>query len=78
MFKESLSYFWPLTLSASQKKFCSHSFDYACLRRLRHIVMLRFEFMEKFYSSRTLLKMSGGGIHKQPVMGTINLSALKR
>ena len=28
--------------------FCSHSFDYACSRRLRHIVMKRFEIMEKF------------------------------
>ena len=26
--------------------FCSHSFDYACLSRLRHIVMKRFEIME--------------------------------
>ena len=30
------------------------------LRRLRHIVMKRFEFMEKFYSSKTLLKTAGG------------------
>ena len=34
--------------------FCSHSFDYACLRRLRHIVMKRFDILEKFYSSKTL------------------------
>ena len=40
--------------------FRSHSFDYACLRRLRHIVMKRFEIMEKFYSSKALLKMAGG------------------
>ena len=31
------------------------------LKRLRHIVMKRFEIMEKFYSSKTLLKMAGGG-----------------
>ena len=37
--------------------FCSHSFDYACVRRLPHIVMKRFEIMEKFYSSKTWLKM---------------------
>ena len=41
--------------------FCSHSFDYACLRRLRHIVMKRFEITEKFYSSKALMKMAGGG-----------------
>ena len=41
--------------------FCSHNFDYACLRRLRHIVVKRFEIMEKFYSSKTLLKMACGG-----------------
>ena len=44
--------------------FCSHSIDYyACLRRLRHVVMKRFENAEKFYSSATLLKMAGGGRH---------------
>ena len=45
--------------------FCSHSFDYACLKRLRHIVMKRFEIMEKFYSFKTLLKIAGGGMHTQ-------------
>ena len=30
--------------------FCSHSFDYACLERLMHIVRKRFEIIEKFYS----------------------------
>ena len=45
--------------------FCSHSYDYACLRRLRHIVMKRSEIIEKFYSSKTLLKMAGGGMHTQ-------------
>ena len=33
-----------------------HSFDFACLRRLRHIVTKRFKIMEKFYSSKTLSK----------------------
>ena len=41
--------------------FCSHTFDYACLRRLRHIVMKRFEITQKLYSSKALLKMAGGG-----------------
>ena len=41
--------------------FRSHSFDYACVRRLRHIVMKRFEIMEKFYLSKAMLKMAGGG-----------------
>ena len=56
-------YFWPLLLSASPSHdtFCSHSFNHACLRRLRHIVMKRFEIMEKNYSSKALLKMAGGG-----------------
>ena len=39
--------------------FCSHSFDNACLRRLRHIVMKRFKIAEKFYSSIALLKIAG-------------------
>ena len=46
------SYFWLLTLSASPNMlydaFCSHSFDYACLRRPRHIAMKGFEIMENF------------------------------
>ena len=45
--------------------FCSHSFDYACSRRQRHILMKRFKIMEKFYSCKTLLKMAGGGMHSQ-------------
>ena len=40
--------------------FCSQSFVYACLRRLRHIIMKKFEIMEKFNSSIiTLLKIAG-------------------
>ena len=27
--------------------------------------MRRFEILEKFYSSKTLLKMAGGGMHTQ-------------
>ena len=42
---------------------CSHSFDYACLRRLRHIVMKRYKIAEKFYSSKALIKVTGGGVH---------------
>ena len=41
--------------------FCSRSVYCACLRQLRHIVMKKFEIMEKFYSSKTLMKMAGGG-----------------
>ena len=40
---------------------CSRSFDYARFRRLRHIVMKRFEIMKKIYSSKALLKMAGEG-----------------
>ena len=58
-------YFCTLTLSASPNmmNFCTHSFDYACLRRLRLIVMKRFEIMEKIYLSKALLKMAGEGMH---------------
>ena len=57
-FRESLSYFWPLTLSASPMMHFVRTV-YACLRRLRHIVMKRFKIMKKFYSSKTLLKVGG-------------------
>ena len=39
--------------------FCLHSFDYARLRRLRHIAMKRFKIMEKIYSFKALLKIAG-------------------
>ena len=48
--------------------FCWHSFDYACLRRLRHIAMKRFEIMEKFYSSKALLKKAGGDASPYPIL----------
>ena len=37
------SYFWPINFECFIKydAFCNHSFDYACLRRLRFIVMNR-------------------------------------
>ena len=38
-----------------------HSFDYACLKQLRHMVMNRFEIMKKIFSCKALLKMAGGG-----------------
>ena len=41
--------------------FCLHSFDYACLKQLRHIVLKRFENIEEFHTSKALLKMAGGG-----------------
>ena len=45
---------------------CSLSFDYECSRRLRHIVTKKFEIMEKFYSSKALLKMAvEEGMHTQ-------------
>ena len=37
----------------------SPSFDYACLRRLRHIFMKRFKIMANFYLSKALCKMAG-------------------
>ena len=51
----------------SNDAFSLRSFDYACLRRLKHIVMKRFEMMKKFCSTKTLLKMAGGGMHKQHI-----------
>ena len=30
--------------------------------------MKRFEIMEKFYSSKTLLKIAGGGMHTQHIL----------
>ena len=43
---------------------CSHIFNHACLRRVRHIVMKRLKIAEKFYSSKALLKwVVGGYIH---------------
>ena len=54
-------YFWSLILSASPNMM---HFVRAVLimraKRLRHIVMKRFEIMAKFYSSKALLKMAGG------------------
>ena len=49
--------------------FCSRSFDYACLRRLRHIAYEEIEIMEKFYSSKALLKMAGRGEMYTPHRG---------
>ena len=42
--------------------FCSHVFDYACLRRNLRLILLskRFKIMEKLYTSKTFLKMAGG------------------
>ena len=69
LFKQFLeklvTFFAPNFECFSNDEFCSHGFEYACLRRLRHIVMKRFKIMEKFYSSKTLLKMAGGGMHMQ-------------
>ena len=39
--------------------FCSHSFNYACFRQLRHIAMKRFQIMKKFYSFKRLWNMVG-------------------
>ena len=40
--------------------FCSHSFDYAYLRR-KALLSKRFKIMEKLFTSNTFLKMAGGG-----------------
>ena len=60
-------YFWPLILSASPNNygaFCLHSFDYACLRLLKHIAVKRVEIKDNFCSSKSLLKwLVGGGKH---------------
>ena len=59
--------FWPLTLNASPNMmhFVRTISIMRALgdRRLRHIVIKRFEIMEKFYSSKALLKIAGRGMH---------------
>ena len=61
-------YFWPLILSASPNNygaFCSHSFDFACLRQRRHIAMKGFEIKGKFYSSEALLNGRATGFERK-------------
>ena len=58
------AYFWPLTLSALSHmlhfvRTVSIRQAYACLRRLKHIVMKRFKIREKFCLSKALLKIAG-------------------
>ena len=54
--------------SFTNDAFCLRGFDYVCLRRLKHIVMKRFEIIEKFCSSKALLKMAGRcGMHAQHI-----------
>ena len=49
IFRQVNSYFWPLILNALPNMMhFVRSFDYACLRRLRHTVMKRFEIMGNF------------------------------
>ena len=43
--------------------FCSYIFDYACLGRKVYCLSKRFEITEKLYSSKTCLKIAGGGMH---------------
>ena len=57
-------YIWLLILSASPNM--THFVRIVSImraRRLKHIVMRRFENTEKFYSSKLLLKMAGGWVH---------------
>ena len=42
---------------------CLHIFDLCLLNTLDLLLMKRFEIMEKLYSSTTLLKMAGDGMH---------------
>ena len=61
--------FWgkPVTFLApnftcfTNNAFCSHSFDYACLRRLRYIVMKRFKIMEKPLVFKNIVETAGEG-----------------
>ena len=41
------------------------SITVSVLKATKHIVTKRFEIMEKFYSSKALLEMAGGGMHTQ-------------
>ena len=54
--------------------FCSHIFDYACLRRKGSLSM-RFEITEKLYAfteklQKTFLKMAGGRLHTSHTSST--------
>ena len=44
---------------AKYDAFCSHIFDYACLRRKTLLQSKGFEIMEKLYTSKTFLKVAG-------------------
>ena len=49
---------------AKHDAFCSHIFDYACLRRKAYkSLMKRVEITENLYTSKTILKMAGGRMH---------------
>ena len=41
----------------------SRNITYACVRLKIFVISKKIEFMEKFYSSKTLLKMVGRGMH---------------
>ena len=62
-----MSYFFgPNFKCFTNDAFCLHGFDYAYLRRLRHIVIKKFEIIKKLYLCETLLKMAGEcGMHAQ-------------
>ena len=61
IFGESLSHFWPLTLSVSPMMNLVAQFPLCVLKATTRIVMKTEEvqILEKFYSSKTLLKMAG-------------------
>ena len=45
---------------AKYNAFCSHIFDYAYLKRKKGLLLSkRFEIMEKLFTLKTFLKMSG-------------------
>ena len=50
---------------AKYDEFCSHIFDYTCLRRKAYCLSKRFEIMEKLYASKAFLKikMAGGWMY---------------
>ena len=53
--------------------FCLYIFDYACLGHKGLLLSKRFEIMEKLYSSKTCLKMAGGGM-RTPQLALITMS----
>ena len=53
---------------AKYDTFCSHIFNYACLRRKRLIVIEEVRNYRKLYTSKTFLKMAGGSVVLEQVV----------